>query len=78
MLDLNLKGVLLVCATRLLTGCTPSPMDKTKQDYVCKDKGGVYRYTNLIRLVTCNNGSKHEWSGTILTEGYYHIKVKEK
>ena len=42
----------------LLTGCTDTskdPMNKAKQDFACKDRGGVYSYQECLYL-RCNNG----------------------
>jgi len=57
-----------------LCGCNPSLMDKAKQDFSCKDKGGVYEYT-ITNLVICRNGdSVRGWSASILTPDFYPDK----
>ena len=53
-----------------LTGCTDTskdPMNKAKQDFACKDRGGVYSYQESLHL-RCNNGEiENNWRGVVLT-----------
>ena len=37
------KVLISLVSIILLSGCSPTLMDKAKQDFVCKDKGGVYQ-----------------------------------
>ena len=57
-----------------LTGCTDTskdPMNKAKQDFACKDRGGVYSYQESLHL-RCNNGEiERNWRGVVLTPEYY-------
>lgn len=56
-----------------VTGCTPTNMQKAKQDFVCKDKGGVYLYARFtIGYAECKNGELVDnWNSMIITEEFY-------
>lgn len=58
----------------LVSGCydtSKDPMSKAKQDYVCKDKGGVYSYQSWLHL-RCKNGEvERSWRNAILSPEYY-------
>lgn len=66
--------VLALSIAFLSTGCTDTskdPMNKAKQDFACKDRGGVYSYQLYLPLV-CNNGEmENSWRGVVLTHEYY-------
>jgi hypothetical protein len=51
-----------------LVGCTPSPLSKAKQNYLCKEHGGVSSYTYLSTSCTvCRDGTQfHPWYDTII------------
>ena len=54
-----------------LAGCTPSPMDKAKQDFVCRNNGGVYSYS-VVNLANCRDGTNIDnWTSAILTKEFY-------
>lgn len=54
-----------------LCGCSPSPMDKAKQDFSCKDGGGVYEYT-VTNSVMCRNGVRvRAWEDAKITDEFY-------
>lgn len=61
-----------------LTGCTDTskdPMNKAKQDFACKDRGGVYSYQDVLYL-KCNNGeSEKYWRSVVLTPEYYPMTI---
>lgn len=66
--------VFIAALSIALCGCSPSPMDKAKQDFSCKDKGGVYEYT-ITSLVICRNGDGvRGWGASILTPDFYPDK----
>ena len=66
--------VFIAALSIALCGCSPSPMDKAKQDFSCKDKGGVYEYT-ITNSVICRNGDGvRGWSESILTPDFYPDK----
>ena len=55
----------------LLSGCTPSPMDKAKQDFVCRNNGGVYSYS-VVEIANCRDGTNIDnWTSAILTKEFY-------
>ena len=63
---------LFVVLFATICGCEPSRMQTAKQDFSCKDNGGVYSYTQMNNPVICNDGtSKSGWSGVILTKDFY-------
>lgn len=59
----------------LLQGCTDNSLDKARQDYACRESGGVYSYAEtVIGNLTCVNGYKpdfKEYKGTVIPEEYY-------
>ncbi len=68
-----LKYVLSFVCILTLFGCKPNGMDAAKQKYLCKDKGGLYKYGNIFHKAQCNDGSFVDLShlaGVILPEGY--------
>lgn len=71
--------VLALSITFLSTGCNDTskdPMNKAKQDFACKDRGGVYRYQESLHL-RCNNGEiERNWRGVVLTPDYYPMTIK--
>ena len=76
---MNLKIVVALLAGSLaLTGCKydadwrPSEMQKAKQGFACKDRGGVYEYVSPLYKASCRDGSTVDgWSQIILTPEYY-------
>lgn len=66
--------VLALSIAFLSTGCTDTskdPMNKAKQDFACKDRGGVYSYQDVLYL-KCNNGENEKyWRRVVLTPEYY-------
>ena len=74
---MNLKIVVALLAGSLaLAGChperNPTDMQKAKQDFVCKDKGGVYKYMPPAYKAHCRDGSfVDDWRQVILTPEYY-------
>lgn len=67
----SMKELLLVVLLCCLSGCAdPDTLQKRQMDFVCKDKGGVYEYSNISYKVKCNNGSLNEWHGTIIPQEY--------
>lgn len=71
--------VLALSITFLSTGCNDTskdPMNKAKQDFACKDRGGVYSYQDVLHL-KCNNGENEKnWRGVVLTPEYYPMTIK--
>lgn len=71
--------VLALSITFLSTGCNDTskdPMNKAKQDFACKDRGGVYSYQESLHL-RCNNGEiEKNWRGVVLTPEYYPMTIK--
>ena len=59
----------------LLQGCTDSPLDKARQDYACRNNGGVYTYANnALTQLSCRSGyrpNEEEYRGIIIPEEYY-------
>ena len=52
-------------------------MDKAKQDFVCKDRGGVYEYV-ILNTAHCRDGSGVSyWSNVTLTEEFYPKPEKD-
>jgi hypothetical protein len=51
-----------------LVGCEPIPLDKAKQNYLCKEHGGVYFYSlSAVKGVVCRDGLRiHPWQDTII------------
>ena len=71
------KMLILLVSIILLSGCSPTPMDKAKQDFVCKDKGGVYEYV-ILNNAYCRNGrSVSNWGDITLTEEFYPKPEKD-
>ncbi len=78
--------VLALSITFLSTGCNDTskdPMNKAKQDFACKDSGGVYSYQESLHLnqesrhLRCNNGEiEKNWKGVVLTPEYYPMTIK--
>lgn len=74
----NLKRVIfLLITTTFLFGCDASPMAKAKQNFVCKDAGGVYERYYLSELVLCRNGELRKWNNVTLTEEFYPDTLEE-
>ena len=48
------KVLISLVSISLLSGCSPTPMDKAKQDFVCKDRGGVYEYV-ILNTARCRD-----------------------
>ena len=52
--------VTVLLALVLLSGCQPNSLNKAQQDYMCSEKGGVYKYGLMFGQNTtkpkCNNG----------------------
>ena len=73
-----MKVLAIALACVLIVGCADSPMDHAKQDYVCKDNGGVYRYAkNKMFSPQCMDGTfGNNWVGLTLTPEYYPKKEK--
>ena len=64
--------VFIAALSIALCGCSPSPMDKAKQDFSCKENGGVYEYTATTGPVMCMDGNvKANWTGVTLTKDFY-------
>ena len=65
--------ILSVLILLLLTaGCTPDSMGKAKQDFACKDKGGVYKYVRELSKAKCQDGTLVDgWYDLTLTPEYY-------
>lgn len=71
------KVLISLVSIVLLSGCSPTPMDKAKQDFVCKDKGGVYKYT-VLNNAHCRNGKGVSyWGDVTLTEEFYPKPEKD-
>ncbi len=65
------KVLISLVSIILLSGCSPTPMDKAKQDFVCKDRGGVYKYV-ISTTAHCRDGSRvRNWYNVTLTEEFY-------
>ena len=64
------KTILTLMTGLALTACSPSNMSKAKQDFACKDKGGVYHYV-VINNTICRDGSEARWKNLILPPEYY-------
>ena len=70
-----MKELLLVVLLCCLSGCVePDGLDKRQQDFVCKDKGGVFEYSsfggNMSHPVRCHDGSYQKWVYTIIPQEY--------
>jgi hypothetical protein len=70
--------IVLSLLISLLAGCTPSPMDKAKQNFACKDKGGVYEYTITNKVSCMNGGYVTNWGDVTLTIDYYPKEGNKK
>jgi hypothetical protein len=66
-----MKIVLITIVALLITSCTRTNMQKARQDFVCKDKGGVYKYANNPFKVMCRDGIYTEWIDVTLPPEYY-------
>ena len=64
------KTTLALVAGLALTACSPNSLDKAKQDFACKDKGGVYSYA-VINNAICKDGSDVRWRDLIVPPEYY-------
>lgn len=66
---MKIRAILLV----FIAGCSPTAMDKAKQDFSCKDNGGVYSYSKIsVDAAICNDGSViYNWKGVRLTKDFY-------
>ena len=67
----------LLIALILLTGCTPSDMTKAKQNYICREHGGVYEYTVGFFKLLCNDGSYFDYNKSITITPEFYPKEKE-
>ena len=66
-----MRDIFVIALLASLCGCTPSPMDKAKQDFSCRNSGGVYKYT-VTNSVMCRNGvAEREWGEVKITEEFY-------
>lgn len=71
----------LLVSTLLLLGCIDNPMLEAKQDYLCRDKGGVYSYTYSLSNPMCQNGEipkEFSWKEVKLPGEYYPKNRKEE
>lgn len=62
----------------ILSGCG-TDMDKSLQDYACKNHGGVYSYWSFVYKCTCNDNTRisvDEWQSLKLPPDYYPKKNK--
>lgn len=71
--DNEMKCLFLISLVALC-GCETSPMDKARQDFVCKDSGGVYEYAPKLAKTLCNDGVYKEWTGAVITKDFYPKK----
>lgn len=54
----KLLTTFIITSMLLLTGCNDS-MRIAKQDYLCRDSGGVYSYGGYLGFVQCLNGERY-------------------
>lgn len=75
-----MKSLVILFTVVLLAGCTDKNIDsmsKAKQDFACKDKGGVYKYVTVLHRAHCMDGDYVDrWSHLILPKEFYP-KTKE-
>lgn len=71
-----MKTLLTILLGLSLSACSADdPLNRAKQDYACRDDGGVYSYMGTAFKVTCRNGTLKEWTDLIITEEYYPVKT---
>lgn len=76
-----MKFAILGIFVSLLSGCgnPPTTMMKAKQDFACKDVGGVYKYRDpWYESVQCRNGELLKWKGVVLSEQFYPEPEKKE
>lgn len=72
-----MNKILIVFGLLVLTGCEPNSLEKAQQDYICSNKGGVYKYSRMIgnlgiEKVKCSNGQWVDWNtAQIIPEKFY-------
>ena len=68
--------ILLLVASMVLSGCfESSPIDKSRMDFVCSDKGGVYEYGTLTHShVQCRDGSWQGFNKVVIPPEFYPDK----
>ena len=68
--------ILLLMVVMLLSSCMESnSLDKSRMDFVCSDKGGVYKYSSVIHsLVQCRDCSWHNFNKVVLPPEFYPDK----
>jgi len=72
------KTILALVTGLALTACNHNSLDKAKQDFACKDKGGVYSYAEINNTV-CKDGSYLRWRDLVIPPEYYpDTNIKEE
>lgn len=66
----NVIKVITIISVLVIAGCDVSPLDKRRQDFVCRISGGTYRYTNFGPNVTCRNGAVKQWVSIIVDNNF--------
>lgn len=69
-----MKKYFLFSILLLLSACdtAPSDLSKAKQDFVCKDHGGVYEYVPWTLQARCMDGTNVDrWRSAIITEDFF-------
>lgn len=73
-----MKSLLILISLFTVIGCAPSPMSKAKQDFACKDNGGVYEYVSDFSNAKCLNGvDVKNWQELIVTPKYYPEQLEQ-
>ena len=66
-----MKKIYILIFAFAVSGCDISTMHKAKQDYACRDDGGVYEYATVFQGVRCRSGKFIvNWSTLVVTEEF--------
>ena len=69
-----MKYLIIIITIIFTAGCTPSSLEEAKQDFACREEGGVYEYSSIFSDKTsCRSGKEVMWKSLIVTEKYYPV-----